>query len=270
MYLSPGLVLTGLEPILIFPDKFAVGSCRSFLAVKSRFGAPSIVHRGVQPGSTFLAGGFVKNKKQEDENKAAAEDARAAAGSKPAERLAAKMEELTAELEKARAEAQEAHDKLLRMAADFENQKKRLQRDKEIALKFAVESLIKELLPSLDNLDRALNQDRSGENFSALLLEGVEMTFKGLMSTLEKFGLRPLQSVGQPFDPNFHEALALEASSEVPEQLVIQEYEKGYLLKDRLLRAAKVVVSKGNNDGDRQAVDGRERHKSTYLNRIKD
>lgn len=150
------------------------------------------------------------------------------------------------ELEKARAEAAEAHDKLLRMAAEFDNQKKRLQRDKETALKYAEENLIRELLPSLDNLERALNQDRNGEDFGDKLREGVEMTRRGLVGTLEKFGLRPMQSEGEPFDPNFHEALAMEASSEVPEQKVLKEYEKGYFLKDRLLRAAKVVVSKGN------------------------
>lgn len=153
---------------------------------------------------------------------------------------------LTAELEKARAEAAEAHDKLLRMAAEFDNQKKRLQRDKEMALKFAEENLIRELLPSLDNLERALSQDRSGEDFSAKLVEGVEMTWRGMLNTLEKFGLKPMQCLGETFDPNFHEALAMEASNLVPEQRVLQEYEKGYLLKDRLLRAAKVVVSKGD------------------------
>ena len=153
---------------------------------------------------------------------------------------------MAAELEKARAEAAEAVDKLLRMAAEFENQKKRLQRDKEMALKFAEENLLRELLPSLDNLERALSQDRAGEDFSAKLVEGVEMTWRGLLNTLGKFGLTPMQVVGEPFDPNFHEALAMEASNLVPEQRVLQEYEKGYLLKDRLLRAAKVVVSKGD------------------------
>ncbi len=161
----------------------------------------------------------------------------------------AEQADLAAELEKARGEAREAQDRLLRLAADFENQKKRLQRDKECALKFAEENLIKELLPSIDNLERALSQDRSGADFAGQLLAGVEMTYKGLIATLQKFGLQQMQCVGEPFDPNYHEALALEASREVPEQRVLQEYEKGYLLKDRLLRAAKVVVSKGNNGG---------------------
>lgn len=186
-----------------------------------------------------------KHKKHLDEEKAATVQEPGPA--KEAEMAA--NEELTAALDKARQEASEAQDKLLRLAADFDNQRKRLQRDKETALKYAEESLIKELLPSLDNLERALSQDRSGENFSEQLLEGVEMTYRGLMTTLEKHGLQQLQSIGEPFDPNFHEALALEASSEVPEQRIMQEYEKGYLLKDRLLRAAKVVVSKGNNSG---------------------
>jgi molecular chaperone GrpE len=155
-------------------------------------------------------------------------------------------EGVVGELEQARAEAAANYDKYVRAVAEFENQKKRLQRDKETALKFAEENLIRELLPSLDNLERALNQDRNGVDFGIKLLEGVEMTRRGLVSTLEKFGLRPLESVGEPFDPNFHEALAMEASSEVPEQKVLKEYEKGYFLKDRLLRAAKVVVSKGN------------------------
>ena len=155
-------------------------------------------------------------------------------------------EGLTAALEAAQAEVTEAQDKLLRLAADFENQKKRLQREKETALKYAEENLIKEILPCLDNLERAVNQDQHNGNFGTQLLEGVQLTIKGLMSSLEKAGLKPLQSVGEPFDPNFHEALVMEASKDVPEQRIIQEFEKGYMLKDRLLRAAKVVVSKGD------------------------
>ena len=155
-------------------------------------------------------------------------------------------EGLTSALEAAQAEVTEAQDKLLRLAADFENQKKRLQREKETALKYAEENIIKEILPCLDNLERAVNQDQHNENFAAQLLEGVQLTIKGLMSSLEKAGLKPLASVGEPFDPNFHEALVMEASKDVPEQRIIQEFEKGYMLKDRLLRAAKVVVSKGD------------------------
>jgi molecular chaperone GrpE len=157
-----------------------------------------------------------------------------------------KDDDLAAALEKAKEEALEARDKLLRLAADFENQKKRLQREKENSLKYAEENIIREILPCIDNLERALSQDQRGEDFGRQLLEGVQLTIKGLMDALEKVGLKPLPSVGEPFDPNFHEALAMEASKDVPEQRIIMEFEKGYMLKDRLLRAAKVVVSKGD------------------------
>lgn len=155
-------------------------------------------------------------------------------------------EELTAVLDKLRDEAKEAQDKLLRVAADFENQKKRLQREKETALKYAEENLIKEILPSIDNLERAMDQDPDSKDFGKHLLEGVKLTRARLMESLEKVGVKPLKSVGEPFDPNYHEALAMEPSKEVPEQRVKAEFEKGYMFKDRLLRAAKVIVSRGD------------------------
>jgi len=151
---------------------------------------------------------------------------------------------LQEELEQARKEAQEHYDKLLRLAAEFENYKKRMDREQQAALKFAEENIIKELLPTIDNLERAMEEGRKAGDASALL-DGVEMTFKGLLATLEKFGLTPLDSCGKPFDPNFHEALTMEASDEVPANHVIREFQKGYLFKERLIRAAKVVVSSG-------------------------
>lgn len=150
------------------------------------------------------------------------------------------------ELEKVQEELQETREKLLRMAADFENQKKRLLREKDISLKYAEENLLKEILPSIDNLERAVSQDQNGEDFGNQLLEGVELTLKGLLNSLEKYEVKPVASQGEPFDPNFHEALAMEASKDVPEQVVLQEFEKGYLYKDKLLRPAKVIVSKGD------------------------
>ena len=150
------------------------------------------------------------------------------------------------EVETLRREAEECNDKLLRLAAEFENYKKRINREQTTILKYAEEELLKQLLPSLDNLGRAIDQGEKGGDI-ADLLEGVKMTYKGLMSTLEKFELQPIDSVNQPFDPNFHEALAAEESGEVAENHVLMEYEKGYMYKDRLLRAAKVVVSKGAN-----------------------
>ena len=148
------------------------------------------------------------------------------------------------ELTMSRQECQETKDQLLRLAAEFDNYRKRMERDRSRDLKYAEENLIKELLPAVDNLERAIEQGKkSGDNSE--LLQGVEMTVKGLVATLEKFQVIPLESAGKPFDPNLHEALAMDQSDEVPENHVLVEFEKGYYYKDKLLRHAKVVVSKG-------------------------
>ena len=143
-------------------------------------------------------------------------------------------------------EISELQDKILRMAAEFENYKKRMVREKETFLKFAEEKILKELLPTIDNLERALVHENGTDDISNLR-EGVKLTLKGLVSTVNKFGLEAIESVGRPFDPNLHEALAMDASDELPAQSVLKEFEKGYQYKDRLLRAAKVVVSKGTS-----------------------
>jgi len=149
-----------------------------------------------------------------------------------------------AELAQAIAERDECKDKMLRMAADLENFKKRMIRERDNTLKYAEENLIRDLLPTIDNLGRALDHEPDGD--IASFMEGVDMTMKGLLTTLEKAGLTPIESVGEPFDPNIHEAMVMENSDEVADQHVIREFEKGYYYKDRLIRAAKVVVSKGN------------------------
>jgi molecular chaperone GrpE len=142
------------------------------------------------------------------------------------------------------AEKKDLQDKMLRMAAEFENYKKRMIRERETSFKYAEEALLKELLPSIDNLERALAHQNDSSELK-VMREGVDLTLKALMTATAKFGLTPIDSVGQPFDPNLHEALAMEASDTVPPQSVLREFEKGYFYKDRLLRAAKVVVSKG-------------------------
>lgn len=154
---------------------------------------------------------------------------------------------MAADLAKAREKVRDLEDRMLRMAAEQENFKKRMQRERETAMKYAEEGILKELLPSLDNLERAIEQAQGGGDVASLL-QGVEMTYKGLANTLEKFGLTPLDGKGQPFDPNFHEALAMEESDEFPENTILQEYQRGYMFKDRLIRAAKVVVSKGKTE----------------------
>jgi molecular chaperone GrpE len=150
---------------------------------------------------------------------------------------------MVAALEEARNKLQETEEKLLRLAAEFDNTKKRLEREREISLKYAEENILKDLLPGIDNIERAMEQGREANSIESLL-EGVELTRKGLLATLEKYGVKAIESNGQPFDPNIHEALAMEETDEIEPNLVLREYLKGYFFKERLLRPAKVIVSK--------------------------
>ena len=146
-------------------------------------------------------------------------------------------------------ELEDTRQQMLRVAADADNFKKRMERDKEKMLKYAGENILRELLTTVDNLDRALEQGGSdgGDPMQKLeaLLAGVDLTKKGLESMLERFDVIPLESAGQPFNPDEMDALTMEASEEVPANHVVREFAKGYKFKDRVLRHAQVVVSSG-------------------------
>ena len=153
------------------------------------------------------------------------------------------IEELKKKLEEKEKEIKEHHDRLLRLAADFENYKKRATKEKEDWTKFANEDLIRAILPFLDNLERAVNHAQKVSD-TGVLIEGVRLTLQQLLQTLNKFGLSTFESVGKPFDPTVHEAmLVVETDKHEPNQ-VVEEFQKGYLLNDRLLRPATVSVSK--------------------------
>jgi molecular chaperone GrpE len=133
-------------------------------------------------------------------------------------------------------------DQLLRKAADFENFRKRMNREKLEAIDFANQSLLLDLIPILDDFDRAVLSAESSKDFTALF-EGVGMISKRLTGMLDnKWGLKGYISAGTPFDPNFHEALMMEKSSAVSEQTVQMDLLKGYTLKNRVIRSAKVKV----------------------------
>jgi molecular chaperone GrpE len=140
-------------------------------------------------------------------------------------------------------EAEEHYTRLLRLAADMENLKKRQERERAELLQFANENLIKELLPVVDNLERALEHGRQLQA-PAALLEGIDLVYQGFLKVLERFGVTPLDSVGQPFDPAFHNAVMQEEAPGAPAGSVIKELQKGYLLNQRLLRPAMVVVAR--------------------------
>jgi len=165
------------------------------------------------------------------------------------ENLAVDAEQLEHDIDALRREAEENRDRLLRLAAEFENYKKRMAREREVLLKYAGENILRELLTTVDNLDRAIEQGTAdcggAQKKLDSMLEGVELTRKGLLATLEKFEVTPIESVGRIFDPNEQEAMTMEASDKVRSNHVLREFVKGYRFKDRLLRPAKVVVSSG-------------------------
>ena len=148
----------------------------------------------------------------------------------------------------------EAEEKVLRTAADAENFKKRLQREKEDQTRYANEAIMRDLLSVLDNLERALQHSESPSNQEGLM-EGLNMTLKGFIETLARFGCTPVEAVGKPFDPKFHEAVSQEESANDEPNTVLKELLKGYMLKERLLRPAMVIVSKPANQVNRETGD---------------
>ena len=164
-----------------------------------------------------------------------------------APRLPADMAQLQQQLEEKTKEAQENYDRALRLAAEMENLKKRLEREKADLLQFANENLIKELLPVVDNLELALDHGRQAET-PAPFLEGIDLVHQGFLKALARFGVTPIVAVGQPFDPNFHNAVMQEMAPEAPDYTVLKELQKGYLLQNRLLRPAMVVVARNTQE----------------------
>lgn len=158
-------------------------------------------------------------------------------------------EQLKEQLKAAQQEISQGRDKLLRVSAEVENYKKRMNRQMDEFRKYANEALLKDLLSVVDNLERALTTSGKdiGEITPASFIEGVEMTLAEILKILSKYHVTPIEALGKPFDPVFHEAVMQEESDAEPENTVIKEFQKGYLIHDRLLRPSMVVVSKGKN-----------------------
>lgn len=154
------------------------------------------------------------------------------------------MKELGEKLETTEQELKDTYDRLLRVSAEFENYKKRSARELDDYRKYANEAMASALLPVVDNLERAVNASKDGACDDSALLEGVSLTLDEILKVLEKFHITPIASLGETFDPNFHQAMMQETSNEHPENTVLQEMQKGYLIHNRLLRPAMVVVSK--------------------------
>ncbi|GED23129.1 nucleotide exchange factor GrpE [Halomonas halmophila] len=151
-----------------------------------------------------------------------------------AEMLAAKVEELEKSLA-------EANDKAMREAAEAQNIRRRAEQETEKARKFALEKFVKELLPVVDSLEKAL--DAMGEDATEVHREGVSMTLKLQLDVLNKFGVEVVDPAGEPFDPQYHEAVTMVPNAEMDPNSVMEVIQKGYLLNGRLVRPAMVVVS---------------------------
>ena len=157
-------------------------------------------------------------------------------------------------------EVERLQDRLVRLQAEFENFKKRMAREKTEYLKYAHEALVLEFLPILDNLERAIASARA-EAGSTPLLEGIEMIARLFRVVLGKAGVKPMEVVGQPFDPAYHQAVEQVESSHGDVSVVVGEVQRGYLIEGRVLRPAMVKVSrpapavpgKGRDDGGSQA-----------------
>jgi molecular chaperone GrpE len=158
------------------------------------------------------------------------------------------------ELEQARQEAAESFERALRLQAEFENYKKRVAKEHAESLRYALSPLVTDVASALDNLERAIEHARKepGEGVAALVA-GIEMVLKHLYETLARYGVKRIEAVGKPFDPAQHEAINVVETDEVPANQVLDVYQAGYLLHDRVIRPARVSVSKRLSDAGNAA-----------------
>jgi len=148
-----------------------------------------------------------------------------------------------AELQKLRAERNLLLDRLARMQAEFDNARKRAAREQQDYREYAVADAVKGLLPTLDSLERAL---QAGSAEKSELHNGIELIYKQFLDALSKLGLRPIQAQGELFDPHLHEAIEMVETTEAKDHQILEELQRGYKLKDRLLRPAMVKVARNS------------------------
>ena len=166
----------------------------------------------------------------------------------------ATIEALCAELEETRAKLAETDDRFLRLQAEFENFRKRGVREREEALRYGHQNLVKDLLATVDNLERAIDHAAGGDEEGLEgVVQGVELVHRELLSALGKYGVSSIEALAEPFDPNVHEAMGQVPSEASPPNTVVQVLEKGYSVHDRLIRPAKVMISAANRPPENEA-----------------
>jgi molecular chaperone GrpE len=187
---------------------------------------------------------------EENKRKAEGQESESSSGSKEEDEGISvpemEIELLKERLTKSEEQTKELEDRLLRLAAEFDNYRKRTAREFAYLVKNANERLILQLLDTLDNFQRALDSAKTSSDYEKFH-KGVELIYTHMKDLLSKEGLKEIEAKGKPFDPNFHEAVTQAESNKYDDGIVMEEIGKGYLLNDRLLRASKVVVSKGRS-----------------------
>lgn len=165
------------------------------------------------------------------------------------DRLAEDLSALQKEIEQVRTDAEESRDRYLRTLADFDNFRKRQREDVSRQISCAKEELILNLLPVVDNFQRAIEAAEAGHNYDTLV-EGATLTLRQMMDVLKRAGVEPIEAVGQQFNPELHEAMVCVETQEHPENTVIDEFEPGYTLNGRVLRPSRVRVATSLDSSD--------------------
>jgi len=173
-------------------------------------------------------------------------------GKKDKEKTDDPLKVMEEKLESLEQESKDSHDRFLRVSAEFENYKKRAAREMNDFRKFANESFVKAMLPVVDNLDRAIESSSNDKHANSSVVEGVNMTLREILKVFEQYGIKPFESLGKTFDPSLHQAVMQEDDEAYPENTVSKELQKGYMIHDRLLRPAMVVVSKKKAEPENQ------------------
>jgi len=204
-----------------------------------------------------------------EEEKNSSEGAQSEADVELKETESAPAQELSLEdrLAQEKAAAQAAQDRYLRALADFENFKKRAKKEQSDLVKFGNEGVMKEILPVIDNLERAISHSKESRDFEKML-EGICLIQKQFVSVLEKFGVRPIESLNKPFDPFQHQSVGqieVEAQAKIAENEVVRETQKGYLINERVLRPSLVMLAKRKPfPSSGEGESGKGQHISTH------
>jgi molecular chaperone GrpE len=187
---------------------------------------------------------FAEEQETGDAQKNQKETAEAGEDQKPADDqlLKAELEKANETIKELQSKLEESENRYLRLRADFDNYRRRVNLDREAGEKYRAQALIADLLPAIDNFERALSMAEKNEH-TKQLLQGMEMVYRNILDALKKEGVEPIETEGKEFDPHFHQAIMQAQEEGVPSNMIVEEFQKGYKLKDRVIRPSMVKVN---------------------------